>query len=488
MTPTRLTALDGSFLRVESPAAHMHIAWKGYFAPRSDGRPLTVAALRRAVAGRLHQVPRFRQRLAYPPAGLAEPVWVDDERFDIDRHVLALTEPGQSLSLATFDELADRALSQPLARDRALWRLLLAPRLDDGTVGLVMQAHHAMVDGESAVELALLLLDLSPDAPPPVPDPWEAEPPPTPTRLALDALTDRGGESLRLAGGLARIAVNPARGLRLAGTLRRAALSVGDDVLRPAPASLVNVQIGPTRTLVHHTTQIAPLLGVKHRFGATLNEVALTIVAGALRRMILAAGGPPASLRVMVPVSGRRSPEPGATGNRVSCAFIDLPVERTHPVDRLLAIRAASGDFKRAETARAHETVIDALSLLPGVLKGPAARLASSPKLFNLTVSNIPGPRVPVYMLGAELREAVPVVPLPDGHALSVGIFSYADKLVFGCYADPVALPAAAELPAALAASVEELTRLTRRPAAARASAPQRRRGPAAARQGSAVD
>jgi WS/DGAT/MGAT family acyltransferase len=478
MTTTRLTALDGSFLRVESPAAHMHIAWKGYFAPRSDGRPLTIAALRVAVAGRLHRAPRFRQRLAYPPAGLAEPVWVDDDRFDIDLHVLPLAEPGQTLSRAAFDDLADRALSQPLARERALWRVLLAPRLEDGTVGLVMQVHHAMVDGQSAVALALLLLDLSPDAPPPAPEDWHADPPPSPARLALDALADRGGESLRLAGGLARIAVNPARGLRLADTLRRAALSVGDDVLRPAPASLVNVPIGPSRKLVHHTTPLAPLLAVKHRFGATLNDVALTIVAGALRQMVLTAGGQPAALRVMVPVSGRRAPAAGATGNRLSCAFIDLPVERTHPVDRLLAIRAASGDFKRAGTAQAHETVIDALSLLPGLLKGPAARLASSPKLFNLTVSNIPGPKVPLFLLGAELLEAVPVVPLPDGHALSVGIYSYTDRVVFGCNADPVALPAAAELPAALAASVDELVRLAPRAVAPRQGGRRRRRAP----------
>jgi WS/DGAT/MGAT family acyltransferase len=333
-----------------------------------------------------------------------------------------------------------------------------------------------MVDGKSAVELALLLLDISADAPPPPPDDWQAAPGPSPARLTLDALADRGGESLRLAGGLARIATSPARGLRLADTLRRAALSVGDDVLRPAPASLVNVPIGPTRRLVHHTTPVAPLLAVKHRFHATLNDVALTVVAGALRQMVLATGCQPAALRVMVPISGRDGSEPGATGNRLSCAFIDLPVERTHPVDRLLAIRAACGDFKRGEIARAHETVIDALSLLPGLLKGPAVRLASSPKLFNLTVSNIPGPRVPVYLLGAELREAVPVVPLPEGHALSVGIFSYADKLVFGCLADPVALPAAAELPAALAASVEELVRLGVRPPSAAPRQPGRRR------------
>jgi WS/DGAT/MGAT family acyltransferase len=475
----RLTSLDGSFLRVESPAAHMHIGWKGFFAPRRDGRPVTLGLLRASIAGRLRHAPRFRQRLAFPPGGIAEPVWVDDERFDIDHHVLGLAEAGETLARARFDELCDRALSQRLPRDRALWRVLLAPRLEDGTIGVVMQVHHAMVDGKSAVEMALLLLDISPDAPPPPPDDWEAAPGPSPTRLALDALADRGGESLRLAGGLARMAVNPARGVRLADSLRRAALAAGEDVLRPAPASFVNVPIGPRRTLVHHAAALAPLLEVKRRFGATLNDVALTVVAGALRRQILDAGGRPAPLRAMVPVSVRDGAQDGGLGNRVSCVFVDLPVDRAHAVDRLLVIRAASTEFKRDQTAAAHERLIDAMALLPGLLKGPAARLAVSSKVFNLTVSNVPGPRVPVYLLGAEMREAVPVVPLAEGHALSVGMFSYAGKLVFGCYGDPIALPAVAGLPSALAASSAEIARLAPRPAP-RGSVRRRRRRRAA--------
>jgi WS/DGAT/MGAT family acyltransferase len=253
--------------------------------------------------------------------------------------------------------------------------------------------------------------------------------------------------------------------MRLADTLRRAALAVGDDVLRPAPSSFVNVPIGPRRTLVHQTAPLPPLIAVKRRFGATLNEVALAIVTGALRQIVLAAAGRPQPLRAMVPVSVRSADEKDSLGNRISFVFVDLPVQRPHPVDRLLAIRASSTAFKRDETAQAHETVIDALSLLPGPLRGPAARLAVSSKLFNLTVSNVAGPRVPVYLLGAELLEGVPVVPLAGSHALSVGIFTYVNKLIFGCYADPVAFPAVADLPRTLAHSVAEIVRLAPRPA-----------------------
>ncbi|MCW2958449.1 MAG: diacylglycerol O-acyltransferase, partial [Solirubrobacterales bacterium] len=198
MARSRLTPLDSSFLRVESPTAHMHVGWKGIFAPRPDGRTVTVPELRRSIAGRLHHAERFRQRLAFPPARLGEPVWVDDERFSLEHHVVGMGEPNEVLARTRFDALADLCLSRPLERDRALWRIELAPRLDDGTVGLVMKVHHAMVDGKSAVELALLLLDMSPDAELPAEaDGWAPMPAPGSRRLALEALADAGGESLR---------------------------------------------------------------------------------------------------------------------------------------------------------------------------------------------------------------------------------------------------------------------------------------------------
>ena len=182
-------------------------------------------------------------------------MWVDDERFDVAEHVVALSEPGQVMRRSRFDELCDAVLSLPLDRSRALWSLHVAPQLEDGSLGLVMKAHHAMVDGKSAVELALLLLDLSPDAPEAQADDWVPQPAPSSARLALDAMVDAGGESLRTAAGFARAAASP----RLAGTLRRAALAVGEDLLRAAPASYVNAPLSPQRILLHHTHDIEPL-------------------------------------------------------------------------------------------------------------------------------------------------------------------------------------------------------------------------------------
>jgi diacylglycerol O-acyltransferase len=453
MGRARLSALDGSFLRVETPTAHMHVGWKGIFEPRASGPVVSVEELRGAIAGRLRHAPRFRQRLAFAGgwAGFfAEPVWVDDERFDLAEHVVALAEPGQVMTRARFDELCDAVLSLPLDRGRALWSLHVAPQLEDGSLGLVMKAHHAMVDGKSAVELALLLLDFSPDAPEAEADAWVPRPAPSSARLALDAMVDTGGESLRAAAGLARTVASP----RLAGTLRRAALAVGEDLLRAAPSSYVNAPLSPQRMLLHHTHDLEPLLAAKTALGVTLNDLALTAVAGALRELAVRAGERPQPLKAMVPVSTRAAEQAADLGNQISFVFVDLPVGMSNSTDRLEAVRAATARFKEQERAAGGAAILGSLAVLPAPVKGAAARIAAAPRTYNLTVSNVPGPRMPVWLRGCALREAVPVIPLADSHALSIGIFSYADRITFGAYADPHTLPHVADLPIALCASV----------------------------------
>jgi WS/DGAT/MGAT family acyltransferase len=479
MAGARLTALDGSFLRVETPSAHMHVGWKGIFQPALDERgrrqPVTLDALRRSIAGRLSLAPRFRQRLAFPPGGLAEPVWVDDEEFTVAGHVTALTDPYEPVDMRTFDALADRVFSEPLDRGRALWHVHLVPRLEDGRIGLVMKIHHAMVDGKSAVELALLLLDVEQGAERTKPAPWRPRSAPSGTRLALDALTDAGEGSLRMAGSAIRLAAGaatrPSTGVRIAGTLRRTALAVGEDLLRPAPASFVNTRIGPDRTLVGHAVNLDALLDIKTRADATLNDVALTAVAGALRELTLARGEEPRPLKVMVPVSTRAPEQAADLGNRISFVFVELPVDVGDPVERLGVTKAATAAFKRDERAAGGETLLGAVGFLPAPLKQAAAQLAASPRMYNLTVSNVPGPRVPVYLLGAELEEAYPVIPLADDHALAIGIFTYCDRAFFGAYADPQALPDVDLMPQALAAAIAELRERIASPEAAPAVA-----------------
>jgi diacylglycerol O-acyltransferase len=480
---SRLTSLDGSFLRLETPSAHMHVAWKGRFAPRADGQPVTLEALRAHVAARLCNAPRFRQRLARPPAGLGEPVWVDDERFAIEDHVIAFSSAHAAVSRTRFDALCDLFLSEPLDRGSALWCLAIAPRLDDGTVGLAMKVHHAMVDGMSAVELVLLLLDLEPEPRAPELEEWTPARAPGTAQLALEALAERGEASVRTAKRLARLARHPRRTARRgAATLRDTAVAVGGDLLRAAPESHVNAKIGPRRTLVHHTTALEPLLQARKRFGVTLNDVVLAAVSGALREHCGQPGRIPQPLKAMVPVNTRPAAEAAALGNRISFVFVDLPIDRAGAQERLAAVHAATARFKREHRAEAGETVLGAIGLLPDPLKDAMARLAGSPRTYNLTISNVPGPRVPVYLLGCELREAVPVIPLSDGHALSVGIFTYRDRATFGFYADPTALPDVRALPALLEAELEQLCK---RPAGA---GPERtRRHTRAARRTEAV-
>ena len=246
--PQRLTPLDASVLHTETARAHMHVAWRGRFQPDPARPAITLARVRAQVASRLDGAPRFRMRLAFTPGGFAAPVWVDAEGFDLRRHVHALAGDDEVLSRQVFAERADAVLSQPLDRAHPLWEIHLAPRLDDGSVGLIMKIHHAMVDGKSALAVALLLLDLDPNAPEPAPPPeaWAADRAPGPARLAVDALVGSGAEPLRVLGRAARAAGSPPR---LGGTLRRAALAVGEDVARAAPSSFLNPAIGPRRTL-----------------------------------------------------------------------------------------------------------------------------------------------------------------------------------------------------------------------------------------------
>jgi diacylglycerol O-acyltransferase len=472
MARGRLTSLDASFLRIETPNAHMHVAWKGRFAPRDDGRSITVDALRASIGARLRHAGRFRQRLAFPTGGVGEPAWVDAAGFDVADHVLAFSLDDESLPVRRFDELCDLALSQPLDRARPLWEVFLAPRLTDGTTGLLMKVHHAMVDGKSAVALALLLLDLLPDAVVGEPDDgWRPAGAPSGARLALDAMADTGAESLRTAAGLARRLARPGESVRLASTLRRAALAVGDDILRPAPTSWINRPIGPQRTLVSHSCDVELLLAARRRLRGTLNDAALCLVSGALRELALEAGRPPEPLKVMVPVSRRDDGQEAALGNRIAFVFIELPIQLPRTVDRFSVIRRQTDRFKRDGRAAGGEIVLGAIGALPPALKDVAARFAASPRMYNLTISNVPGPRFPVYLLGHRLLEAVPVIPLSEGHPLSIGVFTHADRVTFGGYADPTALPEVAGLSAALDRAALELAGHARAPAGRRAAA-----------------
>ncbi|MEA2496697.1 MAG: diacylglycerol O-acyltransferase / wax synthase [Thermoleophilaceae bacterium] len=456
----RLTALDASFLHLETPNAHMHVAWAALLSPHPTRSRPTVRSLRAAVSGRLALLPRFRQRIATDPLGVAEPRWIDDLDFDIRRHVQRLGRADEVMTRARFAELCDVVLSKPLKRNHPLWELYLAPSLEDGCLGLICKLHHAMVDGKSAVEVATLLFDVDADTPPPAPVDWTPAPQPSSTRLALEAVGERGAEQWRAARGLVRMAGSPiSSGNRISDTLRRTALAVGEDLLRPAPSSFLNTDIGPERTLQRARLARTQVDRVRAHCGATINDVCLTVVAGALRELSLERSRPPAALKAMVPVSVREDDERADLGNRITFAFIDLPVEVFSPLRRLEAVQRQTRSFKRSGRPAGTQALVNAIGVLPIAMRKRAAQVMASQRAYNLVVSNIPGPPCSVFMLGAKLDEAYPVVPLSEKHALSIGIFSYGAHLHFGIYADPTALPDAPLLGNAIASSFRALER-----------------------------
>ncbi len=477
----RLSPLDASFLRLETKNAHMHVGWCSVLELPPGRESLDADLLRARILARIHHAPRFRQRVA--PMPLGEPAWVDHTEFDIREHI-ELADGADPTSERRLRELTDAYLSRQLDRRRPLWGILVVPRLEGERAAIVGKVHHAMVDGIAAVELGMLLFD-------PAPDPgasesevgWRPRPLPSPARLALDSVADTAVEQFRTARRVASLGLSPGRSLRVAGTMRRAAFSLAEDAVRPAPSSFLNRPIGARRTLTTRQLPFEHLQRLKDASGAKLNDIVLAGVAGAMRRLSALVEEEPSPLRVMVPVNVRGNGDEQADGNRITLGFIELPAEEADPVARLVLIRRQTAELKRSDRIEGSDALLRYMGQLPGPLKSRAASFAASPRMSNLTVSNIPGPRTPLYAAGATVKTIYPVIPISEGHTLSVGVLSYDGKLHFSAYADPEALPEAAELRSLLPAAFTELSRAFERrpgtPGVKRRRAPARARGSA---------
>jgi WS/DGAT/MGAT family acyltransferase len=466
----RLSFVDSGFLKVESEAAHMHVGWLSMLELPAGTDRLSADVVAAGIAGRIHLAPRFRQRVTQVPLGASEPVWRDDPDFDLRNHVRELPPVFAQLGLR---RATNAFFARPLRRDRPLWEIVVVPRLADGRAALLGKIHHAMVDGVAAVELGMLLFDSSPDAKPAEPQPWSPAPADSPARLALDAARDTALEQFRATRTVVGLARSPGRTVRIADTLRRAALSLAEDALRPAPASYLNVEIGPARTLVTHRVDLGRLLELKRRRAVKLNDVVLAACAGALRRFALDRGEPPIDLRVMVPVNTRQQSDDSSSGNRLTFGFIELPISIDSAEERLDRVATAMNAFKSGGFIEGSSALLSGAGMLPQPLKERAVRMAVSPRLFNLTISNVPGPTVPIYASGARVRSIHPIVPFPDRHAMSIGVLTYDHGAHFSFYADPRALPRAEGLAIALEDAVIELESSVRFAArAARAHAP----------------
>jgi WS/DGAT/MGAT family acyltransferase len=460
----RLSPLDGSLLRLESPQSHMHVGFSGVFAAPS-GRPRpSVRAVRERAAGRLHEVPWCRWRLDPAPLGLSEPRWIDDVDFDLGAHILALTRPDDPVSEARFEALRSKVLSTPLDRSRPLWQIFLIPRLEDGRVAMVGKIHHALVDGIAALQIVNLILDAEADTASQRPVPWHPRGRSGRAGWALDAVTQTladGAGAVRA--GAASVTHPPATAAKAVRVARRVLAAAAEEVLSPAPPSALNVPIGARRTLVgHHATRDE--LKAARRGGGTLNDVGLAAVAGAVRALLQLDGERPPSeaLKAMVPVSMRRLGDTSA-GNQISMITIALPVHLHTARERLEWVREQTRELKQTDRPVGTQHLYQAAGLLPAPLRSPAAKAMAAPRQFNLTVSQSPAPRGSLYLLGCELEEVYSVVPIAQGHALAIGMVRYRQELFFGCYADPDALPAVHRLPGLIAAELRELGRTATR-------------------------
>jgi diacylglycerol O-acyltransferase / wax synthase len=442
MPPPRLSAVDASFLYMERPRTPMHVGAVGIFATPAGG--FDYDRLVDTVERRLVAVPRYRQKVRRVPADLARPVWVDDGDFDIAFHVRrsALPRPGTETQLT---DLVARLMSRLLDPDRPLWEMYLVEGLADGRFAVITKTHQAMVDGTTTIDIGQVLLDPTPE-PAVLPDEiWMPRPGPSDAQLVAQAVADAVARPAELIDTVRHATGDVAAGaawlLRGVGTLVGTVAAGG----RLAPGSPLNAAVSTQRRFAVARGDLDAYRAVRAMHGCTVNDVVLTVVAGALRTWLLSRGEPVTAtsrVRALVPLWVR--PSIGTGGDeRVIATVVDLPVGEPSPVLRLQHVAHAM----REHTAGGRSVRAGALARIgghaPPTLHALGARAVSgiSKRIFNLVVTNVPGPQVPLYAAGARLLETFPVVPLVAGQGLAIGITSYDNRLCYGLQGDRDALP-----------------------------------------------
>jgi WS/DGAT/MGAT family acyltransferase len=455
----RLSSLDVSFLYLEEPTTPMHVGGLAIFEPPDEG--LDYDRLVSLIEHRIGQVPRYRQKVRWVPGHLANPVWVDDPDFDVTFHVRrsALPRPGSEEQLR---ELVGRLMSRRLDRSRPLWEMYLVEGLEGGRIAIITKTHHAMVDGVSAVDIGQVILDVTPTPREVSDELWMPESGPGGVSLLIGAVTDvvrRPSAALDTA----RIGLLDLRATatKLAGTVN-GLVAMARTAARPAPGSPLNVSIGEQRRIGLARTDLDDYKRVRKAHGGTVNDVVLATVAGALRGWLLSRGEAVTSattVRAMVPVSVRTADQHGALGNRVSSYFVDLPVGEPDPVIRLSQVSFAMKGHKESGQSVGADAIVALSGFAPPTLHALAAQVANgmTRRLFNVVVTNVPGPQFPLYAAGAQMLDMFPVVPLAKGQALSIGLTSYNGGVFFGLNADRDAMPDVDVISSLLAESLADL-------------------------------
>lgn len=459
----RLTALDFSFLALEKPNAYMHVASTQIH----DAGPLRLEdggidfdAYRKLAAGAIHQIPRYRQKLAWIPLE-NHPVWVDDEDFNIDYHVrhTALPRPGSERQLK---RLSARIMQQPLDRSRPLWEMWLVEGLEDDRFAVVSKVHHCMIDGVSGVDLMKVLMSASPDQE--IRPAQEFIPRPTPSGASLlrDEVSRRVQLPLRLVRNLGHT-LNEARDARRQLMVKgRGVLETLGSTLRRVSETPLNQSIGRNRRFDWMTMDLGEVKRVRRALGGSLNDVVLTIVTGAVQRIMdrRCVDVSEMDFRVLAPVSVRSKEESGTLGNRVGAWIVPLPLAEPDRKKQLAVIHATTSELKESDQAVGADLLAQAAEWGSSTLLALGARNATRLLPFNMVVTNVPGPQLPLYTLGAEMLEVFPHVPLLDNLGLGVALMSYNGKICWGFNADWDLVPDLHEFVEDVSASFAELCAL----------------------------
>ena len=452
----RLTIADATFLWQENRGPHAHIGWVMI----AEGPPPAYADLVRHVKSRLHLVPRYRQKPAFPPLQIAPPLWIDDPRFNLDYHVrhAALPAPG---SLDQLRALVGRIFSQGLDRSKPLWELWLVQGLRDDRFAIINKAHRALVDGISGVDITTVLFDTSPHpAPVPPPDrPWLPHPEPSPAELVAAGVRSLVTLPLEVARHAWGALDDPDATVAAAREVAQGLRELADAYRHPPSPTPLNAPLGTHRQVYWTRCRLADFKRIKDTFGGTINDVYLTVVTGALAHWLKRRGVRTRGLHLQaaVPISLRTDAAPTAGGTRIVECFAPLPVGTPQPVERLRIVRRALDNLKRSKQALGAQAIAALQDFTPPALLARVSRLSFSSRLFNLVAANVPGPQFPLYLLGHEVVQIGPVGFLAGNCALMATLVSYNGMLEFGLIGDADALPDLDDLGGAIDGAVAEL-------------------------------
>jgi WS/DGAT/MGAT family acyltransferase len=440
----RLSAVDASFLHQESDSSHMHIGGTLI----CEGPAPALTELTAHIRERLHLIPRYRQKPAVPPRGLGRPLWIDDTAFNLRYHVRGVTLPQSSPAEPQDQQLLDLVgllAARPLDRTRPLWECWLVEGLSGKRFALVFKHHHALFDGISGADLTTVLFDLTPESEPPAHGlvRWRPRPEPSPAELIGAEARANVDQMVAVCTGLAGAVRRPGEARTRAREVLRGVGEVITEAVNPAPETPLNGPIGPRRRFRVVRQRLDDYKLVKNHFGVTVNDVVLAVVSGALACWLegrgLATDG--VELRALIPVSIRTEHERYTLGNRLTLMRGPLPVGVRDPGERLRVVGMAMAGLKESKQAIGAATLAAAGNFAPPAVLAQASRVPFSSRMFNLLVTNVPGPQLPLYVLGRRLHDMLPLAFLAENNALAVAIISYNGLVEYGLLADYDALP-----------------------------------------------